>query len=186
MTTVIRIRPDRKYGEWITVEADTRLTAFGSFRGQPMAEDWVPKEVMWYSEGGNLVKSDCNMAFGLEPVLNERSVEVLSKYLDGKSELLPLICGEERLYALNVTHCIEGLDQENSEIKYFKDGAIQEVTKYAFLPGVVTGETIFKIRELFGSPVFVTNSFVESYIKAKLTGFKFEEVWRESGFIYAD
>lgn len=56
------------------------------------------------------------------------------------------------------------------------------VERYAFDPRRLSGESIFKLRELPGLYKYVTDAFVERVREAGLTGFLFDRVvWEYEG-----
>lgn len=71
---------------------------------------------------------------------------------------------------------MNALNQENSDLKRFKDGGVMRIVRYEFQPELVRTGTIFKIPEERGR-IYVTDKFVQRVKDLELTGFEFEHVW---------
>ncbi len=72
---------------------------------------------------------------------------------------------------------IDALDMENSQIDYFQDTKkLKRIRKYSFNIDVVGNHICFKLP-IIASPVFVTQKFVDKYLKEGFKGVDFVKVY---------
>ncbi len=118
-------------------------------------------------------------AFAVSPGAWERC----AMCLEMAGELLPLPYEKEKFAVLNVTECIDCLDDKRSEWRIV--GSSRLIKKPAFDPSLFGESSIFKhpyssVRiycyEESGDPETEFKAFVE---KEKLTGLNFNEVWSD-------
>jgi hypothetical protein len=82
------------------------------------------------------------------------------------------------LRLFNATHLLNALDENASTLVRFKSsGAIMQIKRHAFRPEIIAGHHLFKISNLRVSPIYVSNTFVDAWAAANLTGLTFDEVW---------
>ena len=86
--------------------------------------------------------------------------------LEGDMSYKLFICGRE----------IDALDLSRSELDYYPDGAVRQVTRYEFTEAIQAAPAIFRLTHR-RSKIFVSNPFVDAVTENKLTGFVFTEVW---------
>ena len=83
---------------------------------------------------------------------------------------------------MNVLNIIDGLNYEKSEFKKTHDGKPYAVKKFSFKPNIVNNISIFKLfleDRIYSTEIFVSQE-VKDIVEANgLTGFSFEEVWRD-------
>ena len=164
-------------------DIDRSLDGFG---GEPMAAGWEPIRVEVHPPEFP-VGPDTTTDFpglGGVTVFNARAAEALSDLLEGRGELLALEVeggGDpyRELYAFNVTRLSDALDEQRSELIHFDDGErIMDVERFAFDPGKLVGETVFKLEQMPNWYVFVTGALVRRVEEAGLRGFSFDRrVW---------
>lgn len=149
-----------------------------TFDGTPRASAWEPLRMFWETEDGAFAPSDFSRVAGGGLVFNARALEALGDLLEGRGELLPLelIDGGD-YHIFNVTRLIDALDEERSELAYFRSGRIMDVDRYEFVSEKLVDQTIFKLPQFPRSPYYVTDAFVSRAERAELTGFDFERVW---------
>jgi len=156
-----------------------RVSDPDAFDGTPMAASWEPLPMFWETEDGAFAPSDFSRVAGGGLVFSARALEALSDLLEGRGELLEIEVVDGSDYHLfNVTHVIDALDEERSEVAYFSDGGVMDVKRYEFRPEELEGETLFKLSQLSHSyDHYVTDAFVERAERAELTGFDFGRLW---------
>jgi hypothetical protein len=112
------------------------------------------------------------------PIVSERTVSVLEKYLEGRVQVLPVIYNDnDKLFVLNVTNLIDCLDHERSEIRRLSSGRVGSIDNYVFKYHLLNDAYIFKIPETPRSRIFVNDTFKSAVEEAGLIGFVFIEVW---------
>lgn len=149
-----------------------------SFNGTSLSNEWNSIEVtvtkMKGRELGHILGIVIELAF------SGRVIDEINDLIKGKVELLPLSCNEieERFFILNVVNVLDCIDYENADVVKFPGlDIVSGFNKYAFHKEIVENETIFKIKELPKSYLFVTDIFKNKIEKAGFTGLLFEKVW---------
>lgn len=174
---VFELRPDVEGYRWISmVNAEDFDVAF-EFDGTPIRQAWKPYPVEPIEDDLNEGKPMGDFpTLGTIPTFSQRAVDALLDLLAENGELLPLASEEGKYYAYNVTHVVDALDADRSEVQRFSDGGVMEVVRHEFRLDRIAGQSIFKVPEL-RVRVFVTEPFVRRVREAGLTGFDFPEVW---------
>ncbi len=113
------------------------------------------------------------------PIYSRRAVEVLSDVMGSSVEILPLNCSEGEFFAINIVDVLDAIDYDKSEYETFDDGRIMRFEKYSFLPDVVRGKNIFKIKDRYLSNGFVSDEFKRVVEENGLKGFKLKLAWEE-------
>ena len=109
-------------------------------------------------------------------MLSSKAFELLKPLINkSKVEIIPLDIESSTYYLLHFLETYEGiLNTKSSKIEYFKDGTIQSIDKYVFLPKVEETTPFFMISEL--KTFLFANETVKDIIqKNNLTGLTFEE-----------
>ncbi|MCS7461414.1 hypothetical protein N0M98_14775 [Paenibacillus doosanensis] len=160
----------------LAFENEEVLKAFRfKFKGLPMSSDW---EAVWIEDiSPNAPKHDMN-ELKCNPIFSEKAVSVLNHLLEGKAEVLPYQHKHDKYFAINVTNMIDCIDFSKADFStYTGSDSVKEINKYVFIESLIANESIFKIPQFRGTRVFVTDQFRDKVLEAKLTGFKFREVW---------
>lgn len=147
-----------------------------AFDGTPRVETWVPPKVRVYKP--RLKRSDFFYSMGAL-VISEHAREVFLEYWNMCGELLPLPCGNEMLWALNVTECIDCLDHEKS----WWNGT----WNLQFRIDLLSESPIFKIPETASTSVYVVDGreedpsceFLQQLEQSDLKGWLIREVWND-------
>jgi hypothetical protein len=117
-------------------------------------------------------------------VVTQQAAKLAAPFFELAGELLPLWCNGNKYSILNVTHCIDALD--NSKTIWFtaKDGSKIEIKDYVFDPEKFGGSSLFKIPETCRGSVLTWEKDrspeleFKSFIEANgVTGLLFEELW---------
>ncbi len=147
------------------------LDRFEPLDGTPMAPAWQPVKTRWVTNKGTRPIPDFSTISGA-PVFNARALAVLGDLLEGRGELLPLdVEDAEDHYAFNCTRLSDALDEERSELAYFRTGRVMAVDRYEFDQRKLVGDTIFKIIQKRRSSKYVTDLFRRRAEEAGLSGF---------------
>lgn len=118
-------------------------------------------------------------------ITNPIATEVLREHLEMAGELLPIFYENETYSLLNVTTCINCLDQERTEWRYDPTKTIRTTPKkYVFHSDRFAESRIFKIPETHRAELFVVeyesggeDEFRTVVEQHHLQGLLFEEVW---------
>ena len=109
------------------------------------------------------------------PVVTERVIKIIQKYLERNVEILPLQHEKYKLFLLNIINIIDCLDKENSDIVYLPSGNIMKINKYKFNEDLLTNVHIFKIPQRSGA-VFVSEELKSLIEQSKFKGFQFTKI----------
>lgn len=115
------------------------------------------------------------------------AISQLQDLLEMSGELLPINDGGIGCSLLNVTECINALDDDGTEWAYGKStGARLRIQRYAFHANRLTETPLFKIPETCKSEILTVegrkdpeDEFKYRVEKAGLTGLVFEEIWND-------
>jgi hypothetical protein len=139
--------------------------------------DWKPLKMQIHRNKRRKICDNPNFVSGF-PVLSEKAVDVVRDFLADKADILPLDCGDEKYFLINIYNKIDCIDYDKTQYTEFESGRVREFQKFAFIHDKLTNESIFKIPEIIGkSMVFVSDEFRERIIGNGLVGFNFIEVW---------
>ena len=152
----------------------------------PMADMWRPPAV--YILHPKLKRGNF---FGLAPgmvVADSVAVTAVGSFLEQSGELLPLPYKAETFHALNVTECIDSLDEDRTEWVYGKTtGAPIRIKQFAFRANRLTETPLFKIPETCRTEIYTCEGLRDPEDEFKymvdtlgLTGLLFQEVWRDA------
>ena len=75
------------------------------------------------------------------------SIAKVRHFFERAGELLPLCFDGDEYTLLNVTECVDALDDSNTEWLRSEDGSKVEIRRHAFDPAKLTDSSIFKIPE---------------------------------------
>jgi hypothetical protein len=115
------------------------------------------------------------------PCFSARAKSILGPHIDGLGQWLALKCDEAPYWLFNVTHSVDALDEANSQLIRFDDGRVMRIAQFAFHPGKLQGQLLFRLPQRPGGPNLVTQDFVDLVHEHGLTGFSFRLVWSEEG-----
>lgn len=134
-------------------------------------EDFSDTEYSWVNQKD--VVSDAPFIDGCIPVLSQRAFDVLGAKICDNTKSIRIFVEDQPFYILYDEQIIEGaLNFEKSIIRFFRDGRIMQIKKYAFKNKQYP--SIFKIKEDLTFD-FVTEDVIQLIIDAKLVGFDWEE-----------
>jgi hypothetical protein len=107
--------------------------------------------------------------------------------LEGPAQLLPFLHQGEEFYFVNVTECINALDEKKTEWVYGKTtGEPIRIKGYVFHPSRFSEFALFKIPETCRAEILCTDGlrdpedeFIHNVKRHGLTGLAFEELWSD-------
>lgn len=106
-------------------------------------------------------------------MLNQKTVDILFKLIDGKVKLTPLNHNKEIYYVVEVINTIDALDEKKSDIVRFSDGKIMWLNNIVFKEELLLEEHIFCLPMFKTHRIFVSNSFKELTEKNSITNLNF-------------
>jgi hypothetical protein len=149
----------------------------------PRAESWVPPRVFVYMPRH---KTGDFYQFGSSALITSpRATEVLRTHLEMAGELLPLPYEGQVFTVLNVTECINCLDQDETQWIYGEStGDKLHVAKYVFHTNRFSESEIFKLPETCKGEVLLAEGLHDPEEEFRylvhqngLEGLTFEEIW---------
>jgi len=155
------------------------------FDGTKMGAAWRPPAVYSYQpqlKACDFWSFQLLAAFATPP----RVTKDLELFLSIAGELLPLPYKGEQFSVLNVTECVNCLDEQRSEWVYGKKtGKPIRIAKYAFHRDRMPESSIFKIPQTARADILCyeglkdpVDEFKPTVEKRGLTGIKFRELWQ--------
>lgn len=149
---------------------------------KPRGKDWEPPPV--HLNNPKLKIGDFLNALNNYLVANTRATELLRPLFAACAEILPLPCEGEMYYVINVTKCVDCLD-DNKTVWAIPEGPYRGwIVRHVFTPERLQAGGIFKIPEYGGREIFAVEGlgdrdaeFREIVRRERLTGLLFEEVW---------
>lgn len=162
-------------------EKDEDYSGKLAFNGHPKLDNWMPIEFFVFNplaKRGNFFSLPNYSAFACDKL----AVDRLYEFLDFGAELLPIYLEDgTELFIVNVTDCVNALDQKNTVYDYYPEGGRGRILKYAFHKNRFSESSIFKIPETAATQVFTftgikspNEEFYHAYNDSKLSGLVFE------------
>jgi len=157
------------------------------FDGKPRANSWKPvivKRLKDFGDGRPVRQVDfpCGSACGDLPMTDSARNQI-GPHLEKYGEFLPLSCDEGKFWTFQVTHFVDALDENASDVLRASDDPdyILMILKHVFRPEKLTTAWMFKLPQSDGrGPFYVTDPFVNLIRTSGLTGLKFKRVWPHS------
>ena len=160
----------------------------GTFDGRPRSSEWCDPGVYVLHpklKRGNFFSLGGSVGTFIVDVSTARE---LGDLLERSGELLPLTHKGEQFYVVNVTECINVLDDENTEWVYGRTtGAKIDIKRYAFHANRLTETPLFKIPETCRAEILTfeglkapEDEFKFRVESSGLTGLIFDELWSDS------
>ena len=115
-------------------------------------------------------------------LFNQKAKDCLERVFGDYVEFVPAKYQDDIYYIVNVLNIIDGLNYEKSEFEKLDDGRPYSINKFSLRPNIVNNISIFKLfleESIYSTEIFVSQE-VKDIVEANgLTGFSFEEVWRD-------
>lgn len=183
---IYRVRADvERYQHFALEDPATLAGNLLVFDGTPKLEEWKPPAVRL---AGPTLKRGCFLGIkGVEGTLVADSAGYMAagEFLEMAGELLPLPCGGETFHVLNITECINALDQKLTEWN-IEGGVKRSIRRYAFHGRRMSASSLFKIPETAETDVLTferlripEDEFKSAVETLGLKGLTFEELWRD-------
>lgn len=181
---VHRVRPDvNNYQYFMLEDANIGLTELMTFDGTPKTDKWAAPDV--YIHKPILKKGNFPDLWATATlVVDETALEELRDLLEMSGELLPLPYKDKLYHVLNVTECVNVLDENKTQWLYEKGRP--PIKTYAFHKSRFTEAPLFKIPETCKSEILTfeglkdpDDEFKGRVERLGLKGLTFEEVWTD-------
>ena len=115
-------------------------------------------------------------------LFNQKAKDCLEGVFGDYVEFVPAKYQDDIYYIVNVLNVIDGLNYGKSEFEKLDDGRPYSINKFSLRPNIVNNISIFKLfleDRIYSTEIFVSQE-VKDIVEANgLTGFSFEEVWRD-------
>ena len=148
------------------------------FVGRSLKDEWVPLSVQPIDEEEKRSLPHGDFPYVTTfPIMSGRAMACLKTVMNSGVELLPLTWDRERLYALNVTTVLDGLDEAQSQIQWLPSGPLFAIKEHAFIPDVVRGHVVFKLKQDPLVNVYVSEVVAARIQACGLVGARLERVW---------
>jgi len=159
------------------IDARDVLTPLAALRN---AEDIDTKKLAFNYFPGEQ-KGDFPSLDLLVPVLSKKAWNVLEPLAAPYCHRHQIHIRDEEYTALSVHHIVDCLDEEKSELKYFSGNLskrhIMVVYRLALIDKKIDGAPIFRIKELEGKGVYLSDEFMAAVDAHNLQGLLREQVW---------
>ena len=115
-------------------------------------------------------------------LFNQKAKDCLEGVFGDYVEFVPAKYQDDIYYIVNVLNIVDGLNYEKSEFKKTHDGKPYAVNKFSFRSNIVKNIPIFKVffwKNIYSTDILVSQEVKDIVEENGLTGFSFEEVWRD-------
>jgi hypothetical protein len=140
---------------------------------------WMPPRVKLAKEGRRK-RGDFPCYSSFPPILGQRALSSLRPLLS-HCDLLPLVCDEEPLVALNAPMLRGALDVKLSEVEWFEEGKrAMLIHKFVFRGEEVKRHPVFRIPERVNLTI-LSEAFRDAVAEHKLKGIRLEQldaIWK--------
>lgn len=180
---VYRIKHDFNFQYFLPEDQSVWQTDLLIMDCRSKGKNWTSPKVFSYEpllKAGDFWKLGAGML-----ITTPKATDILLTFLEMAGELLPLFYQGQTFTILNVTECINCLDDTNTKWVYGETtGAKIRIEKYAFYPDRFSESTIFKIPETHKGEILVVeglkdpeDEFKYTVENAGLQGIIFEQIW---------
>lgn len=182
---VYRVRPDVNHFQYFMFENESDgLSDRMTFDGSPgKSATWVSPAVYIYKPKHR--KGNFPELWGASAlVVDEIALKQIRDLLEMSGELLPLSYKESMYYVVNVTECVNVLDESKTQWLYEKGSG--PIKSYAFHADRFSEAPLFKIPETCRSDILTVegskdpdDEFKGRVERLGLTGLIFDELWSD-------
>lgn len=156
-----------------------------TFDGSPKEDGW--SQVKMRILEPNLIAGDFVRVASGAFAVRDRAVETIRTVAERSGELLPLDCGRERFWVINVVGAFDLLDHDAVEWVYGKStGKPIRIKKYAFARSMMVERPLFKLPQTARAQILTTGAMMDPEDEFKgvvesagLTGLRFHELWSD-------
>lgn len=153
------------------------------FDSSPKLNEWVIPDMKVYDPTTTASNFYCIGNSGVL-VFDEIVLESMQTMFEICGEILPINCEGKKLFALNVTECINVLDEDRTIWEFYSNGKRRRIKEYFFSRHLLSESSIFKIPQIKTTKIFcysevkdVEDEFIGLYKLNALNGLVFEKVF---------
>ncbi len=193
MVNIYRIRLDVNNYQALYVDDDKwhgDVLSLFTFDGMPRISNWAAPPVFILDpklKRGNFLSFQ--LMGGGAFIADAKAVSATQEFFEMAGEMLPLPYEDEMFQVINITECINVLDQKGTKWHvHEKSGTKIYIESYAFHPRRFTESSLFKIPETCKTHIYTLErcgdpecEFKARVEQAGLTGLIFEKVWSDEG-----
>jgi hypothetical protein len=156
------------------------------FDGRPRATSWTPIRMRTLKFIDGQFQEPCDFPSGSGGsylIMSKTAKEKVGRHLNRYGEFLALRCEEGDFWAFHVTHFVDALDENASDVLRSSEtpNVVLMIHKHVFRPEKLTADWMFKLPQSRGRGRFyVTDPFVDLIRASGLTGIEFKRVWPRS------
>jgi hypothetical protein len=175
---IFLVNPDDGFELVRPVEKQGIVRLTDEVRGSAIAS-WTPPvvKIIEADERGRLRPSDSPWLAASTLVFTDKARRYMGEVLLRHGQLLPLTCDRSTLWLYNVTSVLPALDETKSRVLRHESGKAFGVLHYVFIPSQIGDVEVFKIDTLPVSPTYVTEQFVDRWLRAGLVGLTFKKIF---------
>jgi hypothetical protein len=183
-TNIYKIRHLER-GEYLQ-PIDPQDYDFFVFEGRPIASSWKPvpmKRLKDFGDGLPVQPVDFPSCTGGNHLpMTDRAKKKIGYCLERYGEFLPFTCDEGKFWTFHVTHVVDALDENASDVLRSSEdpSRILVINRHVFRPERLTADWMFKLPQPRGGPAYVTDPFVNMIRASGLTGMEFKRIWPHS------
>ncbi len=184
---IFNVKVDLNCSQLIMPVEDTdEISDLLIFDGKTKSSSWRPLEFYIY-DPANSKSNFYSLIHSGAFACDNKAIDSLYLFFGFGSELLPIFLEDgTELFILNVTDCINALDQKKSEFDLYDNGERGRILKYSFHRDRFSESSIFKIPETSKTEILTysgvkseEDEFYSKYLQTDLRGLTFEEIYSE-------
>ena len=159
---------DQELCEGMPVSDEFRFVELERNNSNPREKEFMDCSQVWITTGIVL--------------FNQKAKDCLEGVFGDYVEFVPAKYQDDIYYIVNVLNIIDGLNYEKSEFEKLDDGRPYSINKFSLRPNMVNNISIFKLfleESIYSTEIFVSQEVKDIVEENGLTGFSFEEVWRD-------
>jgi hypothetical protein len=174
----------REGDEWLQ-PVDSNDYDFLTVEGRPLAGRWKAIRMRRFRTKGGRLRRPCDFPYcaGGALAMTSTAKMIIGSVLQRYGEFLPLSCQDGSFWAFHVTHFVDALDENASDVERASGhpDRIIGIKRHAFRPERLTADWMFKLPQFRGrGPTYVTDPFVNMIRTSGLTGLEFKRIWPHS------
>ena len=159
---------DQELRRGLPVSDEFRFVELERDKSNPREKEFMDCSKLWITTGIVL--------------FNQKAKDCLEGVFGDYVEFVPAKYQDDIYYIVNVLNIIDGLNYEKSEFEKLDDGRPYSINKFSLRPNMVNNISIFKLfleESIYSTEIFVSQEVKDIVEENGLTGFSFEEVWRD-------
>lgn len=182
-TNIYKVRHGEGY-EWL-LPVNSNDYDLLNFDGKARGRSWTPIRMRRLKTDDGRLRRPCDFpcCAGGGLVMTPSAKMIIGSALQRYGEFLPLSSDEGNFWVFHVTHFVDALDENASEVEHASDdpGVIIGISRHSFRPERLTADWMFQLPQWRGrGPIYVADPFVNMIYGSRLTGLEFKRVWPHS------